>query len=52
MSDPTLHRPQRGDERLLLACQVLERLCAERVPASARLEAAIGRRTKLLAARR
>ena len=42
MSDATLRRTNRGDERLLLACRVLERLCAERVPASVRLEQAIG----------
>jgi hypothetical protein len=42
MSDAKLRQPQRGDERLLLACRILERLCADRVPASERLEAAIG----------
>jgi hypothetical protein len=41
MSDAKLCQ-RRGDERLMLTCLVVERLCAERVPASMRLEAEIG----------
>ena len=42
MNDRKLQRRQRGDESLMLACLVMERLCMERVPASVRLESAIG----------
>jgi hypothetical protein len=42
MSDAKLGQRRRGDERLILTCLVIERLCAERVLASARLEAEIG----------
>jgi hypothetical protein len=42
MSDAKLRQQRRGDERLMLTCLVIERLCAERVPASVRLEAEIG----------
>ena len=43
MSDARPRKLQRGDERLMLACTVVGRLCTDRVPASVRLEAAIGR---------
>ncbi|HZO98468.1 MAG TPA: hypothetical protein VFB42_13990 [Gaiellaceae bacterium] len=36
------NRKARGDERLIHACLVAARLCAERVPAAERLEAALG----------
>jgi hypothetical protein len=42
MSDVTLDKRRRGDERLMLTLIAVERLCAERVPASVRLEAALG----------
>jgi len=42
MSDEGPLKLQRGDERLMLTCMVVERLCIDRVPASVRLEAAIG----------
>jgi hypothetical protein len=42
MSDTKLRQYRRGDERLMLTCLVVGRLCAERVPASVRLEAEIG----------
>jgi hypothetical protein len=42
MSDTKLRQQRRGDERLMLTCLVVERLCAERVPAPVRLEAEIG----------
>jgi hypothetical protein len=42
MRDETPLKLQRGDERLMLTCMVVERLCVDRVPASVRLEAAIG----------
>jgi hypothetical protein len=42
MSDAKLSQRRRGDERLMLTCLVVERLCAERVAASVRLKAAIG----------
>jgi len=40
MTDPRL-RQRRGDERLLLTCLIVERMCAPHVAASERLEAAI-----------
>ena len=43
MSETKLRQQRRGDERLMLTCLVVERLCAQRVPASVRLEAEIGR---------
>jgi hypothetical protein len=43
MSDAKLRRRQQGGERLSLALLLVERLCVDHVPASARLEAAIGR---------
>jgi hypothetical protein len=42
MSDMSDMKRRRGDERLLLTCLALERLCAEHVPAAVRLEAEIG----------
>ena len=42
MSDTKLRQQRRGDERLMLTCLVVERLCAGRVPATVRLEAEIG----------
>ncbi len=42
MSDAKLRQQRRGDERLMLTCLVVERLCAEHVPARVRLEAKIG----------
>jgi hypothetical protein len=42
MSDTKLRQERRGDERLMLTCLVVERLCAGRVPATVRLEAEIG----------
>src|SRR5215217_5286492 len=42
MSDTKLRQQQRGDERLILTCLVVERLCARHVPATVRLEAEIG----------
>jgi hypothetical protein len=42
MSETKLRQRRRGDEGLMLTCLVVERLCAERVPASVRLEAEIG----------
>jgi hypothetical protein len=43
MSDVGPRKLQRGDQRLMLTCMVVERLCTDRVPASVRLEAAIGK---------
>ena len=48
MNDAKLHERRRGDERLMLTCLLVERLCAERVPASVRLEAKIGLDTQRL----
>ena len=45
MNDAKLRQRPRGDERLLLTCLAVERLCAQHVPASVRLEAKIGRVT-------
>jgi hypothetical protein len=42
MSNAKLSQRRRGDERLMLTCLLVERLCAERVPASVRLKAEIG----------
>ena len=42
MSDTKLRQQRRGDERLMLTCLVVERLCASHVPATVRLEAEIG----------
>jgi len=42
MNEATPRHPQRGDERLMLTCLFMERLCADRAPVSARLEAALG----------
>ncbi len=42
MRDTKLRQQRRGDERLMLTCLVVERLCAGRVPAMVRLEAEIG----------
>jgi hypothetical protein len=42
MTDTKQREQQRSHERLLLTCLIIERLCADRVPASLRLEAKIG----------
>src|SRR4029450_1051846 len=42
MTATDLRQQRRGDERLMLTCLVVERLCAGRVPATVRLEAEIG----------
>jgi hypothetical protein len=42
MTDTKLRQQRQGDERLMLTCLIIERLCVERVPASLRLDAEIG----------
>jgi len=39
MTNTKLHNTKRGDERLMRACLIVDRLCAEPMSSSGRLEA-------------
>jgi hypothetical protein len=43
MSNTKLHNTKRGDERLMRACLIVDRLCAEPMSSSGRLEAKLAR---------
>jgi hypothetical protein len=43
MSDATLRNTRRGDQRLMRACRLVDSMCAQRMSASERLEAQLGR---------
>jgi hypothetical protein len=43
MANVTLRQTRRGDERLIQACLLVDRLCSERLSATERLEAHLGR---------
>jgi hypothetical protein len=43
MTTTKLHNTKRGDERLMRACLIVDRLCAEPMSSSGRLEAKLAR---------